>query len=170
MTDQNLTTPKPEPVVEQPTATAPEKTGGKTYTDEQVEQIIKDRLARQKDSDAKKAKDLADKAVADAAAASGEWEKVAKAHEQELLDLKATLKAKELADLKRDIAAKIGLPANLALRLVGETAEDIEKDAKTLLDTLPKAPKPNAGTVPNPGAGAETGETREARLKRLHLG
>lgn len=169
MTDQIVTNATPAPEAE-PQAAAPDKTGGKTYTDEQVEQIVKDRLARQKESDAKKAKELADKAAADAAAASGEWEKVAKAKEQELLELKSTLKAKELADLKRDIADKVGLPANLAPRLVGENAADIEKDAKTLLDTLPKAPKPTAGAIPNPGASGEQGETREARLKRLHLG
>jgi hypothetical protein len=59
--------------------------------------------------------------------------------------------AASVAVLRRDIAAKLNVPALLADRLRGETPEDIEADAKLLLAGLPKA-----GTPPgNAGSGAK---------------
>lgn len=166
--EKNLENAKPETET-QPTATTPVTTGGETFTKEQVEQIVKERLQREKAAAEKKQLEAAAKAAEEAAAKNGEWEKVAKAKEAELAELQAALKAKELADLKRTVAEKVGLPLQLAARLVGETEADIEKDAKTLLDTLPKPAKPSAGAIPNPGGNATTGETLDQRLKRLGL-
>ena len=69
--------------------------------------------------------------------------------------------------LKTSIAAKLGLPESLALRLQGETPEEIEKDAKEILETLPKK---TAVTNPtNPGGGLQATETDAERRKRLGL-
>lgn len=167
MTEQNLETAKPETTETQPTATTPVTTGGKTFTESEVEQIIKERLQREKAASEKKQLEAAAKAAEETAAKNGEWEKVAKAKEAELAQLQTALKAKELADLKRTIAEKVGLPTQLAARLVGETEADIETDAKSLLETLPKPAKPGAGPIPNPGSSATTGETTDQMMKRL---
>jgi hypothetical protein len=79
----------------------------------------------------------------------------------------------ERTSLQREAAANTGLPAKLADRLKGETLEEMEADAKAILEDLPKppaAPKPGPGILPaNPGANGSTGETREARRARLGL-
>jgi hypothetical protein len=140
-----------------------------------LEAILKDRLDREKQKREKAMQEAADKAAQEAAAKNGEWEKLAKQREQEAADLKAQLHAREVADLKRSIAEKVGLPSALAARLIGETEKDLEADAKALLETLPKptppaAPqKPQPGIAPaNPGANAAQGETDAQRLARLH--
>jgi myosin heavy subunit len=69
--------------------------------------------------------------------------------------------------LKQSIATKLGLPESLALRLQGETPEEIEKDAKEILETLPKK---TAVTNPtNPGGGAEAKKTPVDLLKEMGL-
>lgn len=169
MEDQNLTTPEPNAKPE-PTSTATATTGGKVFTEEELETIVKERLSREQAKREKAAKDAADKARAEEAAKQGEYQKLAEAREKELADLKAQFKARELDDLKRAVAEKAGLPAALASRLIGETEADLEKDAKALLDTLPKTPKPQPGPVTtNPGNPTQ-GETDAQKLARIYGG
>jgi phage terminase Nu1 subunit (DNA packaging protein) len=82
--------------------------------------------------------------------------------------LEAELKAKDVSILRRDIAAKVGLPAVLADRLKGETLEEIEADATALLETLPKADQKKQSTInptnPSNASQAETLEQKKARL------
>ena len=76
--------------------------------------------------------------------------------------------ALERATLQRQAAEKIGLPPAFADRLRGETLEDLEKDAKAILEALPKAAQPKVNTT-NPGANATgQGETDEQRRARLY--
>jgi phage terminase Nu1 subunit (DNA packaging protein) len=82
-------------------------------------------------------------------------------------ELEQAVASERRTRLQTEIAAKVGLPAKLASRLHGETAEEMEADAKEILETLPKPPpqaKPSPGIVTNPGANATTQET-EAQLK-----
>ena len=83
--------------------------------------------------------------------------------EKELNDTK-------LAIVRRDVAAKIGLPSVLADRLKGETAEEIEADATALLETLPKAdPKKQSTINPTNPSNASQAETLEQKKARLGL-
>jgi len=160
-----------QPAQVQPTATTPaQTTGGKTFTESEVEQIIKDRLGRETAKREQAIKEAAAKAEAEAAAKNGEWEKLAKANEAKLNETLSMLKAKELVELKRTIAEKVGIPLTLAARLMGDTTEAIEADAKALLETLPKQQKPQPGPVANPGANGQqaAGETNQQALARLH--
>lgn len=107
----------------------------------------------------------------------------AKRKEAEMTELQKAQKRAEEAEaraakleresLQREIAAKVGLPAKLATRLQGETAEEMEADAKAILEDLPKPPpqpKPGPGIVPaNPGGNGSNGETDAARRLRLGL-
>jgi len=84
-----------------------------------------------------------------------------------LTEAEAKLKAKERADAQRAVSEKVGLPLAFAERLQGETPEELEADAKKLLEALPKAPKqPNINPT-NPG-GAERGETPEQARERIY--
>jgi len=80
----------------------------------------------------------------------------------------AELEAVRLIELKRSIAAKVELPLVFADRLQGNTAEELEADAKKIMEALPKAPKPPPVSATNPGAGAETGETVEQARARIY--
>ena len=167
---QNLNNAQTEPVKEEPTATEPEKTGGKTFTEAEVEQLIKDRLAREKAAAEKKASEAARKAAEEAAAKNGEWEKVAKQRETELAELQAQVKQRELRDLKVSIGAEVGLIPSVAELLTGETPEEIKAKAKTIFDDLQKkaAAQVNPGAA-NPNSTARTGETDAQRRQRLGL-
>ena len=59
-----------------------------------------------------------------------EWQKIAEAKEAEAKTLQQQLEALNRKQLQADIAAKIGLPSTLASRLQGNTAEELEADAK----------------------------------------
>lgn len=80
----------------------------------------------------------------------------------ELEKTKAEYKAIQLSEMRRAAAAKVELPAAFADRLRGETPEELEADAKQLLEALPKgAPKLPAVGATNPGAGASTQKTAD---------
>ena len=83
-------------------------------------------------------------------------------------ELEAKLKAYERGDAQRKAAEKAGLPALLASRLQGETPEELEADAKALLESLPKpAPKSPGINPTQPAPNAGQGETDEQKRKRL---
>jgi predicted RNase H-like HicB family nuclease len=92
--------------------------------------------------------------------------------QKEADELKAQLKKAQLDRMRYDAAQKIGIPAALAARLQGETPEELEADAKAILELLPKQPtKPNMPNLSptNPG-GAQHGETNAEALARIHGG
>lgn len=82
-------------------------------------------------------------------------------------ELEAELKKTKTDLLKQQTASKLGLPEILALRLQGETPEEIEKDAKQLLETLPK--KSSSASPTNPGGGAQVAKTPLEVLKEMGL-
>lgn len=80
--------------------------------------------------------------------------------------LEAELKTLKRIEMQRTAAEKVGLPATLAKRLQGDTEEELEADAKALLETLPKPTKTNL-TQTNPGANGSQSETRDQKKARL---
>lgn len=178
--DPNVTKQTAEPTAQpapqaQPTATALDKTGGKTYSEAEVETLIKERLEREKKARERAANDAREKAEQEAAAKNQEYEKLAKINEEKAAKLEAELKSLKLSELRRAVAEKVGIPAALASRLIGETAEALEADAKALLETLPKPtpapekPKAQPGIIPaNPGANGQQGETKAQKDARIH--
>jgi hypothetical protein len=80
----------------------------------------------------------------------------------------AELQSTKLAIVRRDVAAKVGLPAVLADRLKGETVEEIEADATALLETLPKADQKKQLIInPTNPANASQSETTEQKKVRI---
>ena len=85
----------------------------------------------------------------------------------ELDKARGELKAKTVRTMQIEVAAKLGLPAALSDRLKGETLEEMEEDAKAILEVLPKQKAaPNTGAT-NPGEQASKEETRAQKLMRL---
>lgn len=84
----------------------------------------------------------------------------------ELERAQGELKAKTVRTMQIEVAAKLGLPAALSDRLHGETLEEMEEDAKAILEVLPKKPAPNLGAT-NPGDRAGVVETHAQKKARL---
>ena len=80
------------------------------------------------------------------------------------------LKAKTVRTMQIEVAAKVGIPAALSDRLKGETPEEMEEDAKAILEALPKQKAaPNTGAT-NPGEKAGSGDDFESAHKRWKAG
>ena len=74
------------------------------------------------------------------------------------------LKQLRINELKRQAATKFKLPDALALRLQGETLEELEADAETLSKTLPKGPPKLDATNPNGGLQKKTDDQIRAEI------
>ena len=85
-----------------------------------------------------------------------------------LAELEAKAAKLERLSLQREVAERVGLPAVLATRLQGETDDDMEADAKLLMESLPKEQKAKT-TIPatNPGINASANETHAQQKARL---
>lgn len=88
--------------------------------------------------------------------------------------LTAEIHKRDIVDAKRQIAAEVGLPPELAPRITGADEEEMRQDAEALLELLPKPekdPKKDPKILPNnPITGQEAGETKEQRMNRLYGG
>lgn len=71
-------------------------------------------------------------------------------HDQEVADLTARAVKAETSLLKGEVANKHGIPLELAGRLVGDTKEDLEKDAETFASFMgPKTAPPLRSNDPS---------------------
>jgi hypothetical protein len=87
-------------------------------------------------------------------------------------DMQKRLQEKEKNELRLSVALELGLPKELAVRLVGSTEEELRKDGEALKALIPsqspQTPK-RQNTTPTPG-GAPVGETDEQKRARLFGG
>ena len=123
----------------------------RSFSQQDVDAIIADRLARQQRAlDARAAKDRAD-AEAATLAEQGKYKELAEKAERKAADLETRIAQRDHADLQRDVATEHNLPAAMAARLQGTTREELDADAKALaaLVTAPPPP-PVPGNRPNP--------------------
>lgn len=79
----------------------------------------------------------------------------------------AELQAAKLAEMRREAAIKVNLPLVFADRLHGDTPEELEADAKKILEALP-TPKPPPVSPTSPGAGASHKETLDQQRTRVY--
>lgn len=88
---------------------------------------------------------------------------------QQLSDANAKIKTYETNSVKMRIAQEKGLPAEMALRLTGETEEDIAKDADSMVQIF-KATKGPAPLFDNtPGAGGDQDAALKQMLQNLNM-
>jgi hypothetical protein len=112
---------------------------------------------RQESAGHRKAKTEAEKANEEAARKAAEEQgKFKELYELEMSKAQAAearAKAAELSGVKARIGAKLALPAELMDRLRGETEEEIEADARTILAVIPR---PAAITATDAGQGVNS--------------
>jgi hypothetical protein len=91
------------------------------------------------------------------------YQELAEKREKELENIKQQLKAKELDEQRRTIALKVGLPEQFAKRIAGETPEEMQEDAKTMLEALPAKPGAHHDAEHGKGKGDATRLTDEEK-------
>lgn len=135
-TAQNATTTVAAPTATA-TATTSASTNGsdqkpeKTFTQAELDAIIKERLAREKTASEKAQAEAAKKAADDAAAQNGEWQKLAETRAAEIAE--ANKKLGELETAKTQLAEY-----EAAIKLQADTAKkDLPAHILSLLDALP---------------------------------
>lgn len=89
--------------------------------------------------------------------------------QKQLADAQAQAAALQRETLQRKVASEMGLPEALALRLQGDDEEAMKEDAKTILESLPKAAKPQVQPT-NPANGQPPKETDAMRRTRIYSG
>jgi len=165
MSDEIKTETQP---VETITESSPETKDVKTFTQAELDKIIKERLERESTKRKDAEEKIKEQAEREALAKNQEWEKLAKKREDELLKAQATIKQHELNELRNKAAAKYQLPLEIAERLRGETLEELEEDAKSLKELIPDVKSQGKLNSTNPGSGGkQVGETYEQKKKRL---
>jgi len=98
-------------------------------------------LKRLRADQAKMAK-AAEDAQRQAAEEQGKYKELYEAEKAQREAAIAAMKDIQVKGLKQQVASEIGLPNGLALRLQGETEDEIRADAAALFATLPKAGAP----------------------------
>lgn len=154
------------------TVTPPDKNEEKKFTQAELDNILKDRLARdeaKRKADEDKARKQGEE---EALKKNAEWQKLAEKNQAEKDAALKELETLKLNEKKRAIAAKVGIPDALALKLTGSTDEELEEDAKSILAVIPKqVSNPRSPGITNPGHnGEEHGETVAQRKARLGIG
>lgn len=110
-------------------------------TQEELDNVIKDRLARQKETIESQYQDYGEikKRKEELETEVGVLNETIKAtnnkyanHDTELSELNAKIKDYEMSSMKTKVALQYGIPYDLAGRLVGEDEESLTKDAEKL--------------------------------------
>jgi hypothetical protein len=152
---------------EQQTTGQQQPVGDKTYTQADIDRIIGDRLAKERAKQETQAKKTQEEADRKAAEQQGQYEKLYKETQAKLEAAEAKARIAEHRELQRQAAEKVGLPAAFASRLLGESPEDLEADAKTLLASLPKPQAPNLNN--EAGAGGRPANSQMSDADRANL-
>lgn len=165
--------PPVPPAGDPPAGDPPAPPAEKLVPQSQVNLIVEQRLAQ--DRERRKAEADAEKRriEAEAAAKNGEWEKVAKTHEStisekdaEIARLTAEIANRDKAATRTKVGAEAKLPPELWGRILGETEDEMRADAKELAKTVapPAAHRIDPGRAGG-GNGGGTPDQKQA-LKR----
>lgn len=134
-------------------------------TQEALNNIIKDRLQRERETTQKRFEGWVSpedhqKALADANKALEDIKKARESDEKTIADLSAKVKAYETDSLKSRIAREVGLSSDWASRISGEDEESIKADAEAL-KKLVGSSKPQLPTK-NPESGEHSSSEDKA--------
>ena len=135
-------------------------------TQEELDNIIKERLKRERETTQKKyegwiSPEDHQKAIDDANKAFDDLRKAREGDEQTIADLTAKNKAYETASLKSRIAHEVGLSYEWIDRISGDDEQSIRADAESLKKLV------GAGTQPIPTKNTEAGESYDAGKNAL---
>lgn len=133
------------------TGTATQNAGEKTFSQADIDRIVKDRLKDEQERSRKKAEE-------EEAKRKGDFEKLLSEREKELETLRTEIAAERQAALRTKIAAEFKLPAKLADRLQGDDEAALRADAAELAKLLPAENGGGAGgSIANPAGGRNGG-------------
>jgi hypothetical protein len=148
-----------------------EPTGGdageqpqRTFTQAEVDALIKDRLDRAAKKSEEQQRRTQEEAQRRAAEQQGEYKSLYEKTQADLEQARNEAKAVKLAAARRIVAKELGISEKIAERLVGETEEELRADAEALLGELPKPQKPPA---PNINAGSGDGKPPSSQPDKL---
>lgn len=143
-------------------------------TQEELDQIIQDRLRRERDKfsdydELKKEKEDYEKQIGSLQAQIEESSQTIKTHDQVVADLNSKITGYETNSLKTKIALQHGLPIDLVDRLTGDDEASITADAEKLAGFVKQKP-----TVPplkdtEPPLGDEKDSAYKNLLKGLNI-
>lgn len=160
-TAQQTTTTAEQPAAEAAQQPAAER----TFTQADVDRIVKERLQRAEAKAQETAQKATQEAEAKALAEQGKFKELYEKLQADNAAATQRIKDMEMTSLRRDVASKLGLPAGLADRLRGDTAEALEADAKALLEAMPKAAAPNINA--SAGTGLTDAQITKAQANEL---
>jgi len=138
------------------TADARLQESARTFNQEDVDRIVKERIERERkkaQADAAKAQEAA---ALKAAEEQGEYKKLYEQMSQKMAEAQRRAEELERQQLQAKVAQTVGIPPALATRLIGATEEELTADAKALLASLPKPQAPNINASPGAGATPRT--------------
>ena len=141
----------------------------RTFTQADVDKMITDRLEQERRKATKAADAARAEAERKAAEEQGEFKRLYDQEKAQREQAENKARELELSAPPAAAAAKVGLPPALADRLRGETPDEMEADAKSVLAALPKPAAPNINNGAG-GAGAQDGmddATRREYAARL---
>lgn len=138
----------------------------RTFTQADLDRIVADRIKRERDkyADYNDLKQSAQRLSELEDAQKTEAQRLTEAREAEQAARTAAEERAQQAELnllKREVADQVGLPASLAARIQGGTAEELKADAEALLKTVaPAAPGRPGRPVEDlrPGAAPASGD------------
>lgn len=169
MPTEETVVPTNTPAAEQPVVNAEqqpaEQPADKTFTQADVDRIIKERLQREQSKAEQLAQKAREEAEAKALAEQGKFKELYEKLQADNATAQQRIKDMEMTTMRRDVATKLGLPAGLADRLRGDTAEQLEADAKALLEAMPKPAAPNINA--SNGQGVSEAQITAAKAKEL---
>lgn len=160
-------TPTPAPATPE-TPPAP-KAEEKTFTQAELDAILKDRLDRDRKARETQAQKERDDAEQKRLQEQGEFQKIAENEKARADKAEAELQQVRFDALRAKVAVDHKLPPEWAARLIGEDEAALAEDAKALAKTLvPQTPVPGASPSPKPSGpvGAMTDDEARARHGR----
>lgn len=135
-------------------------------TQEELDNIIKDRLKRERETTQKRYEGWVSpedhqKAITDANKAFDDYKKAHESDEQTIADLTAKTKKYETASLKSRIAHEVGLSYEWIDRINGEDEKSIREDAESIKKLV------GSGSTPLPTKNPEAGESYDSGKNAL---
>lgn len=137
------------------------------FTQADLDRIIKDRLEQERVKSEKAAAKIKADAETQSLTEQGKYKEIADKLQAELAAAQAEARQASLKVMQRDIASKTNLPLALAERLRGETPEEMEADAKSILAALPKPAAPNINASNGAGGAPAPGQLDDAAKQRI---
>jgi len=146
--------------------------GEKTFTQAEVDQMIKDRLARENKTHEKAIKDLQmkhgetvqeyeERIKTASMSAEEKYKYELEKYKTQVSEYTGKIKALEIDGVKKSVLSKSGLSEKFLNKVSGETPEEIENSVNELKEIMAEYLKGQAGGTPNNLNGGSAGGSKE---------